>query len=182
MASAVIYATKSANGSQPSARRISEAATQTFLQGVPVTVSAGYVQEWNGTSMTGAIAGISNEPAKNRTTAGQPQVVNPASIAVQNQPNAVNISVPPYDDGRIGFYQSTQDTYFWGQVGPAQGPVSQANVGVQYGMTKDSDGHWYVDTSKTTVGTNTVLIVTGIDPYDSRGVFFQFLAAAQQQQ
>lgn len=48
------------------------------------------------------------------------------------------------------------------------GPVSPtiASVGTQYGLTVDANGNWYIDFNKTTVGTNTVLVVIGLYPGD----------------
>lgn len=178
MASAIMYGSRSQSGSQPGMRRIAEKASQTFLMGVPVNVdNTGNLIEWDGATIAAAIAGISAEPARNRTTSGTPQVVSPLNFGVANQANAVNITLPPFDDGRLNLYIADQDTIFYGQVGPAQ-LASSVVVGKQYGMTKDSDGHWYVDTAKVTGGTNTVCVVVGIDDFDTRGVFFKFLPAA----
>ena len=181
MASAVIYGSRSGSGNQPVQRRLLEAASQTFLQGTPVMLVGGYLQAWDGATITNGIVGISAEAARNRTTAGVAQVINPASIAVTNQPNSVNITLPPFDDGRLNVYQSINDTYFFAQVGPSQS-AAQTLVGQQYGLTKDSDGHWYVDTTKSTPGTNTVVQVVDLDTVDTaRGVYFQFLNSALQQ-
>jgi hypothetical protein len=150
--------------------------------GVPTKLDAtGNLVEWDGAIITGAIVGISQEPARNRTTSGIPQLVNPLTISVANQPNSVIIALPPFDDGKLGIYNNINDTYFWGQVGPSQ-LAANAVLGSQYGMTKDSDGHWYVDLTKATPGTNTVLTVTQVDDFDPRGVFFQFLGSSVQPQ
>jgi hypothetical protein len=178
MASAIIYGSRSQSGTQPAQRRISEKAAQTWLMGVPVNVdSTGNLIEWDGTTVAAAIAGVSAEQARNRTTAGTPQVIPATNFVPANQPNAVNITLPPFDDGKLNIYISNQDTIFFGQVGPSQ-LASAVVVGKAYGMTKDSDNHWYVDTTKVTSGTNTVVIVVGIDDYDPRGVYFKFQAAA----
>lgn len=73
------------------------------------------------------------------------------------------------------------------------GPVTPtiASVGVQYGLTVDSNGFWYIDFNKTTPGTNTVLICIGLYPGDvlqttpftevpNGQLIFQFLQSAQQ--
>lgn len=175
--SAPMYGSRSGNGAQPVERRLAEAATRTFLQGVPVQLVAGFLNEWDGTTVAGGIVGISNEPARNRTTSGVPQIIL-TPPGVQNEPNAVVIQVPPFDDGRLNVYQSINDTYFFGQ---ASNTVTEANVGIAYGLTKDTDLHWYVDLAKVTVGTNTVVTIVDIDQWDPRGVYFQFQYAAQQQ-
>jgi hypothetical protein len=70
------------------------------------------------------------------------------------------------------------DNLFYGQVGPNQTTVI-TDIGKQYGLTKDVDGHWYVDKNKT--GASAVLTITGLDQWDTaRGVLFTFLAAAGQ--
>ena len=184
MSSAVMYGARSGSGNQPKQRRLPEAASKTFLMGVPVQLSAGYLQEWDGTTLTAAIVGISAEPARNRTSAGVPQVFN-TPPAPPNQTTAVVIQLPPFDDGRLSLCQTNEDTYFFGQVGSSQ-TVTQANVGIAYGMTKDSDNHWYVDLTKTTTSGSSssnqaVVTIVGLDDWDPRGVFFQFLSAAEQQ-
>jgi hypothetical protein len=101
------------------------------------------------------------------------------------QTSAKNIGRPLFNDGRIGFEAADNDTIFLGQVGPAQTAVA-ADVGKQYGMTIDGDGHWYVDRTKSTVGTNTVVTIVRLDPNDQsatpRGVYFTVTNAAAQLQ
>ena len=45
---------------------------------------------------------------------------------------------------------------------PAAIATAQTQVGVQYGLTLDSTGYWYVDTNKTSG--NVVLSITQLDP------------------
>jgi hypothetical protein len=51
-------------------------------------------------------------------------------------------------------------------------------------MTKDGDNHWFVDKTKSTVGTNTVVTIARLDPNDQsatpRGVYFTVATAAAQ--
>jgi len=176
-----IYGSRSGVGAQPEQRRLAEAATQTFLQGTPVEVVGGYLQAWDETAFYGAIAGISSEPGRNRSSAGVPQLTT--APRVQNEPNAVVIQIPPFDDGKLNIYTADTDTYFFGE---ANTTAAQANVGNAYGLTKDTNGYWYVDFTKTTTsgpdGLNqAVVMVTGLDYWDPRGVYFQFLTAAIQQ-
>jgi len=181
MASILIGSVQTISENQPRIRDIPEAATQTFLAGTPVALnSSGNVIAWAGSLLTtavGSIIGICKNPGKNLTTAGTAQQLTQGSVP--NQSSAVNIQRPYFDpDGATLLETADPDTIFLGQVGPSQS-VTQANVGVQYGMTKDSDNHWYVDTSKTTVGTNTCVIVVKLDPNDQsatpRGVYFRFV-------
>lgn len=180
MASNEIHSVQTVSGNQPRMRRLYEAATQTWLPGTPLALNAsGYVIPWAGSIVTnavGAIIGTSKEPSANLASAGVAQ--QQTFGAVPNQSAAVNISRPYFNDGRTGVEMADSDTVFLGQVGPAQ-TVTQANIGVQYGMTKDADNHWYVDTAKTTVGTNTCVIVVKLDPNDQsaspRGVYFRFV-------
>jgi hypothetical protein len=45
-------------------------------------------------------------------------------------------------------------------------------------LTKDTNNYWYVDFTNTTTP---VVVVTGLDDYDPRGVYFQILQSAAQQ-
>ena len=180
MASVAMYGSQSSSGTQPTQKRIPEKAAQTFLQGVPASVDGtGNLVEWDGATVTGAIKGIVAEPARNRTTSGTPQLISPLGFSVQNQPNAQIIALPPFDDGNLNVYVANNDTTFYGEVGPNQLSSSVVITG-QYGMTKDTDNHWYVDLNKNTPGVNTVVQVLSVDDWDTRGVYFKILPAAQQ--
>lgn len=181
MASAVIQAIGTISGNQPRMRRIIEKAAQTFLMGVPVSVEAatGSIIEWDGVTLAADIAGISKEPAKNRTTTGVEEYLSLPGGAAPNQPLGQKIARgAPYDDGRIQIEVALDDTMFLAQVGPAQ-TTAATDVGVNYGMTKDADNHWFVDKTKT--GANAVCQVVKLDQADTtRGVWIVFLRAAQQ--
>jgi hypothetical protein len=183
LASQIISSVQSISGNQPRIRRIIEEAGQTALSGVPVQINAtdGGVQEWDGTTVAAGIAGFSKEFFNNLTTTGVPKQITQGKVPYQA--SAVNIQRPFFDDGRIGFETATEDTVFQGQVGPSQTALV-SDVGVSYGMTKDSDGHWFVDKTKTTVGTNTVVTIVNLNPDDQsatpRGVYFQVQQAAIQ--
>ena len=180
MASSEMHSVQTVSGNQPRIRVIGEAATQTWLPGTPLALNgSGYVIPWAGvivTNLVGAIIGTSKVPGANLGTANTPQQQTFGSVP--NQSAAANYSRPYFNDGRTLFETADPDTIFLGQVGPAQS-VTQANVGVPYGITKDSDNHWYVDTSKTTVGTNTCVMIVKLDPNDQsatpRGVYFRFI-------
>src|SRR6266849_2711139 len=168
MASAEIHSVQSVSGNQPRMRRIIEDAGQTIVQGI-----AGFSKEF-GNNL--AALGVTPTAAVNPT----PQ---PSSGSVPFEPSAVNITRPFFRDGRSGFEVAELDTVFLGQVGPAQTAVA-SDVGKQYGMTIDADNHWFVDRTKSTVGTNTVVTVTRLDPNDQsatpRGVYFVVTSGAAQ--
>ena len=179
MASIEIHAARSVSGNQPGMARIIEEATQTFLSGTPVMLASGDggVKAWDGTTLAAGIAGFSKEDASNLATVGVPKTLSFGSVP--NQSAAVNIPrAAPFNDGKIGFEVASDDNVFKGQIGPSVTTTPQM-VGVAYGLTKDSDGHWYVDTTKT--GVNSAVTVVGLDPLDTlRGVFFVVLRTAQQ--
>jgi hypothetical protein len=181
LASSEIHAISTVSGNQPRTRRIIEKSAQTFKAGVPVSIEAasGAMIEWDGTDLTDAIAGFSQEGGSNLTTTGVAK--QPSSGSVPNQPSAQNILRPVFNDGRLGFEVATVDTIFKGQVGPSQTAVV-TDVGVSYGMTKDTDNQWFVDKTKT--GASAAVKITKLDPNDQssspRGVFFTVLPAVAQ--
>jgi hypothetical protein len=172
MASAIIESRRTISGNQPAIRRINEKAAQTFLNGVPVMLdlAVGAVQEWDGTTIANGIAGFSKSPAANLAATGTAKTLT-TGRPVPYQPAAQDIvRGAPINDGRVDFEVANDDTVFYAQVGPAQ-VTAATDVGKQYGMTKDSDGHWYVDKTKSTIGTNTMVQVVKLDPNDAaRGV------------
>jgi hypothetical protein len=126
--------------------------------------------------VTNGIAGISAEVGANLAVAGVPQ--QQTFSQVPYQPLAGNFSRPYFNDGMTGVYVATADTVFFGQVGPSQ-TTAQSDIGVRYGMTIDTDGHWFVDKSK--VGAAAVVEIVGLDDYDTvRGVRFVFIETAAQ--
>lgn len=52
-----------------------------------------------------------------------------------------------------------------GSDNPTYAPT-QGMVGSQFGLSIDSNGSWYIDGSKTTVGTNTAVVIYGLYPGD----------------
>lgn len=153
-----------------------EASGQTFLTGTPVELSAGFCQAWDGTTVVRGILGISETPGANLGTngAGAPGAfgsigfpgATPTYGSVPNQASAVNIPAGvTFATGSTTVAQAVPTTIFVAQVdNSAAGAYtpSNANVGVQYGLTIDANGNWYIDFNKTTVGTNTVLTVVGL--------------------
>lgn len=191
MASAEIHSIQTVSGQQPRMRRIIEEAGQTFLPGTPVQVASGDggLKAWDGTTITRGIAGFSKEAGNNLGALGVlPSAAVPGKQSlvfgsVPYEASAQNIGRPLFNDGRQGFEVAVEDTVFAAQVGPSQ-TTAATDVGVQYGMTIDSDNHWYVDKTKSTVGTNTVCTVVKLDPEDQssspRGVYIVITTGAQQ--
>lgn len=181
MASNPIYAIGTQSGNQPRIRRISERAAQTFLMGVPVQFDpvAGGMKEWDGVTIAGGIAGVAKEPASNLAATGIKQFQTLSNSPVPNQPLAQPIvRGAPYNDGRVGFEIADSDIMFLAQVGPAQTTLP-TDLTTQVGMTKDGDGHWFVD--KTKVGAQAVCQIVKLDQQDAvRGVWIAFLPAVQQ--
>jgi hypothetical protein len=190
LASAEIHSVQTISGNQPRMRRIIEEAGQTFLPGTPVQVAAGDggLKAWDGATVTRGIAGFSKEAGNNLAALG---VIPTASVpgtqpsggSVPFEASAQSITRPFFRDGRSGFEVAVEDTVFLGQVGPSQTALA-TDVGVQYGMTIDADNHWFVDKTKSTVGTNTVVTIIKLDPNDQsatpRGVYFVVTTGAQQ--
>lgn len=187
-----ILPVESISGNQFRAFRLIEESGQTFKVGTPVAVTAadGGIAVWNGTSIgtptapvgQGGICGISYEAASNlsATGSGAPTPFSPFSGvgavagifgSVPNEPSAKNIAHgAPINDGRVGFILPVADTVFSAIVGNAGSPATPlaTDVGKQYGLTIDSGNNfWYVDKSKSTVGTNTVLTVIALDLRDA---------------
>ena len=181
MASAVIQAIGTQSGNQERMRRLAEKAGQTFLLGVPLQFDtvAGGLKEWDGVTVASGIVGVSKEPASNLAATGVKQFQTLSNSPVPNQPLAQAIvRGAPYNDGRVEITLADTDIQYFGQVGPAQ--VTDPTMPTkQFGMTKDGDGHWFVDTAK--VGGAAVVQIVKLDQSDiTRGVWFVFLPTAQQ--
>lgn len=179
-----------------------EAAGQIFAWGTPVQLNAnGYTQAWDGTTInnTGTgILGVAESFGLNLGVAGAGSPVPPfgqitGNVAIQtwgnvpNQPLGVNIALgTPTSDGRTLYMSPHGATIFQAMFDNSAGAVaadwtpSQADIGKQYGLTKDSAGpYWYVDKGKT--GASAVLTIVGIGPdgFVLNGrVLFQFLSTA----
>lgn len=186
-------------------QRIIEELTQTFQAGTPVCITAadGGIAVWGGSTgvaftyttanRQGGICGISYEAASNlaSTGSGAPTPMSPftgvgavlgTAANVPNQPSAKTIfHGAPLNDGRVGLILPSPNIIFsatFGNAGNTATPLV-TDVGLSYGLTIDTASkYWYVDKSKATPGTNTVLIVVGLDPRDVPGagtrVLFQF--------
>jgi hypothetical protein len=189
MATALIQERGTVSGNQMRMRRLPESAAQTFLAGTPVSLTAaGTVSAMAAAATT--LLGICKEFGANLTNAGAPLGL-PANTAfqipplgggqtfgsVQNQPLAILLSRPLFNDGRTGVVLAIPDTVFYGQVGPTAAAPTAALIGTSAGLTADTDGHWYVNPG----ATNMLIKIVGLDAWDkARGVLFAFLPAAGQ--
>lgn len=192
-----IKVVKTISGNSPPTLAKNEKSAQTFLSGVPVMSLNGVIQEWNATIANPAtaatgIAGVTRQAGSNYATdgAGNPapfgQVGAPGTSntfgKVPYQPSAVNfIPGSPMADGRNIFEVASHDSIFEAQFDDAaNGTFTPAitDIGKHYGLTKDATGHWYVDFSKSTQGTNTILVIVAVNPNDgftaNARVWFQF--------
>lgn len=91
-----------------------------------------------------------------------------------NQPLAViTPSLVPINDGGVSFAVAFPGTEFVAAIGSSAATSNTAvattnqQVGKAYGLTKDANGYWYVDTNIT--GGSVVLRVTQLDPRDAVG-------------
>lgn len=72
-------------------------------------------------------------------------------------------------DGSSEVYLADDQTVFnWLTVG---GPPDESNIGVLYGVVKDTDDIWKVDIAEVTA---TVVRIVGLDPLDPLRVFARF--------
>jgi hypothetical protein len=171
------------SGNTPLTQANPEKASQTFLQGVPVQLNAGYVQKWDGATYNAGILGFSLMPGSNLSSNGKgspgnfSQVGPPGSSVVYGsvpyQTAAYNIPIDgPMTDGRTLYEAAISDTVFEAQFDNSNGTVASdytptvADIGVLYGLTFDASGYIYVDANKTTVGTNTSVQIVSINPID----------------
>jgi hypothetical protein len=170
-----------------------EEAGQTFVEGTPVQVLStgvgaadGGVAAWDGTTLAapGGIAGFAIQNANNLGTTGSGQpvgfspVTGPGSVignyaANSNQPLAV-ITPPmvPFSDGTLGYYIALPTTRFVGKLGTSAtvtpSATSNAQVGLEFGLTKDTGNNfWYVDINKT--GGSAAVRIVGLSPLEAVG-------------
>jgi hypothetical protein len=186
-------------GTTPFTNAQPEKAGQTFRFGVPVQLDgSGFAQEWDGVTIAAGILGVAESFGQNLGTDGAGAPVPPfggitGNIAiatygsVPNQPNAVNIAIgTPVADGRTLYMEPNPANIFQALFDNSVGAVAadytptQADIGVNYGLTRDANGYWYVDKGKT--GAGAVVTVVGI-PYGAKPnapVTFVFMASAVQ--
>lgn len=175
-----------------------EKAGQTFQFGSPVQLNTGYVQQWDGATVANGILGVSESfglnLASNGVGAPTPpfgQITGTQVIqtygSVPNQPKGVNIALAtPMSDGRTLYMEPNSDNVFEALFDNSNGAVAadwtpvQTDIGVDYGLTMDANGFWYVDKAKT--GANAVLQIVALPngSYLNAPVAFVFLASAVQ--
>ena len=186
-----------------------EEAGQVFVEGTPVMILStgvgaadGGVAVWDGTSLArpGGIAGFAIQNANNlgTTGAGLPQpfspVLGPGSVIgnyAANSNQALAVITPPmvpFSDGSLGFYIALPTTRFIGKLGTSAtvtpSATSFAQVGLIFGLTKDTGNNfWYVDINKT-AGSAAVKIeaLSPLEPVGTVGghVIFTILPAVGQ--
>ena len=187
-------------GTTPYTVSNNEAAGQTFLCGTPVQLNAsGFVQAWDGTTVSLGILGISESFGLNLGSAGAGAPVPPfggitGNIAiatygnVPGQPSGVNIAIgTPVSDGRTLYMTPNQDNIFSALFDNLTGVVAadwtpvQSDIGKSYGLTKSSgDGTWYVDKSKTGGSAVVQIVALPLGSGLNYPVYFQFLTTAIQ--
>jgi hypothetical protein len=178
-----------------------EESGQTFVYGVPVQVNGtdGGVQIWDGSTLTAGIAGFSLQAAQNlgSTGLGAPAPFGPITgaggtgtfAANAYQSSAVIIpAMTPIVYGMANFAVAQPNTLFIAKIGTSSTvtPVATTNqqVGVAYGLTKDTgNSFWYVDTNKT--GGSAAVRIVMLSPLEAVGtvgghVIFQVLPAVAQ--
>lgn len=201
-----IRVVQTVSGNSAKSLEFPEKASQTFLEGVPVMLNNGFIQEWNATANisvgtpTAGIAGVGRQPGSNLSSDGKgaPTAFTgvgapgaaPIFGSVLNQSSAVNFTPgAPMVTGRTPFEVATADTVFEATFDSADGNATNATtnvnmIGKRFGLTKDTTGHWYVDAQKVTQGTNTCVIVQQLSPIDGAlqngRVWFIFEPALQQ--
>lgn len=135
-----------------------------FVLGAPLTINAGQVDELdtNDVTLIVGVAAAADQSAFGYDMADSPTVVT-------GRENTVPV------------WRATRDTVFVGQL--SNGTTSlvvpdAANVGVAYGLIRQTDGTWTVDEADTTNDVVTVIdfVTQGPECADPFGlVFFKFL-------
>lgn len=165
----VVRSTKT--NASPVVANVGEKATQTFKAGTIVALSTGYIAAWGGVdpANVAVLCGVSIVAGSSLTTANTPKTLTFGSVP--NQSSAVNIPLgAPANDGKCEIYTADDKTIFAGTFGTsgAAATIAVTNVGVAYGLTLDTgSNYWYVDSGKSTLATNTAVVVAGIDPITS---------------
>lgn len=189
----------------PFSEEFGEQSSQTFLEGVPVMLNAGFIKEWDAVvtqpaTSTSGIVGISRQPGSNLSSSGKgapgpftgvgAPAAAPTFGSVLNQSSAINFTPgAPMVTGRTPFEVAAEDTIFEATFDSADGSTVNATTnenmkGKHFGLTKDTTGHWYVDAQKVTQGTNTVIELIRLSPLDGAiqngRVWFKFESGIMQ--
>lgn len=138
---------------------------QTQLIGAPMKLSSGLAVE--ATSAADAATGlIGFAGARNNSAFGFDAADSPTTVT--GRANTIPVAT------------GTRGTTFYGQISTGTSAIvapAQADIGVAYGLVKQSDGYWTVNRSDTT---NVCVVVTGIDDtlYGTGVVFFKIRNAS----
>jgi hypothetical protein len=148
-------------GGMPEIMRLAENNNSVALEGVPIAITSGYVDE--SATIDGnnnLFLGFSTEYGKNRATDGTAEVAHYGSV--RNQANAVNIAVgTPMDDGNMGVILAGPTVRFMGAL-ETNNNVAQAQVGATAGLTKDSNNYWYIDPAKNNQASGGCIVITSL--------------------
>ena len=89
-----------------------------------------------------------------------------------NQPSAVNlVAGTPFVTGQTLVYKAVLDSIFRFQVDASSASTYNATtalIGTYIGLTADGNGTWYADLAKSTVNSNAVIRIIGLDALDFR--------------
>lgn len=195
---AEIVVVQTVSGNTDKTMATNEKSGQTFLRGVPVQLNNGVVQEWD-TTVANGILGFSLEDAHNLASdgAGAPGPFSGVGFPgaglsfgkVPFEASAVNIPRgAPFVTGYLLYNEAGNDNIFCAQFDNAAFAVAadatpvQSDIGKTYGLTKDANGHWYVDKNKT--AGNACVVIRQLDPIDGSilngRVWFQVLESSMQ--
>jgi hypothetical protein len=151
-------------GTVPSTIHYAVKSGEDFVAGAPLTINAGEVDELDTDDVTliVGVAAAADESAFGYDMGDSPTVVT-------GRANTVPV------------WRATRDTVFIGQLSNGTSALvvpDAANVGVAYGVIRQSDGTWTVDENDTTNDVVTVIdfVTQGPECSDASGlVYFKFL-------
>lgn len=170
-----------AGDAQPQIRRFLEDDAETFKEGTPVVVyTSGYLIESPTLSSALKIAGFSTEPASDLTTDGTPETLSYGNVP--NQSSAKKIPVgAPLNLGDCGVLLACDTTIFVAKCVDSH-TVAVTDLGLIYGLTKDTNGYWFIDTSITDASSGAICEITDLIDLGIAGgrVGFRITHAGQQ--
>lgn len=132
----------------PATKHYTLAASQTQKIGAPMKFSSGTLAEAaDAAACTTGLAGIAG--AVNQSAYGYDAGDSPTTVT--GRANTIPI------------FPANRNTTFYGQISTGTSAIvapATTDIGVSYGLVKQSDGYWTVNRSDTT---NLCVVVTGID-------------------
>ena len=149
------------NGLVPSVRALPYTTGQTFVKGDILKQTAGLLVISPATPIAGVV-GIALQDVA--TNPGYQAANNPVTSTGLQQ----TVSVAMADNVTEFVAKFTNGSAVY--IAPAN-----TDIGVSYGVTVQN-GVWTVDKAKVTVGTNTTVVITGVD-ITNQFVYFKFLAS-----